>query len=201
MYSRCIGKLILQFITKLYNQVFFNSIYYTTSGMTYGTTIRDLCLRFNPHALRIDEHRLVQFGVLQGIIRRICKVGTLCLLSVFLKKLKCFLLFLELNVDSTRSTNRKCSAGRIRNKWALYIDSAPGWRRTTKSVAVPVYLTTNWMRKSNPIQTFVYCGSDDLIRCYQVLFLVISLLFERGYVYFSKCVSQAFHRSNLTKPV
>lgn len=43
--------------------------------MTYGTTIRDLCLRFNPHALRIDEHRLVQFGVLQGIIRRICKVS------------------------------------------------------------------------------------------------------------------------------
>jgi len=41
--------------------------------MTYGTTIRDLCLRFNPHSLRIDEQRLVQFGVLQGIIRRIRK--------------------------------------------------------------------------------------------------------------------------------
>ena len=43
--------------------------------MTYGTTIRDLCLRFNPHSLRIDEQRLVQFGVLQGIIRRIRKVN------------------------------------------------------------------------------------------------------------------------------
>ena len=44
------------------------------SGMTYGTTIRDLCLRLNPHALRIDEQRLVRFGVLKGIIRRIQKV-------------------------------------------------------------------------------------------------------------------------------
>jgi len=43
------------------------------SGMTYGTTIRDLCLRLNPHALRIDEQRLVRFGVLKGIIRRIQK--------------------------------------------------------------------------------------------------------------------------------
>ena len=51
--------------------------------MTYGTTIRDLCLRFNPHALRIDEHRLVQFGVLQGIIRRICKVSECFVLFVF----------------------------------------------------------------------------------------------------------------------
>lgn len=51
--------------------------------MTYGTTIRDLCLRFNPHALRIDEHRLVQFGVLQGIIRRICKVSECFVLFFF----------------------------------------------------------------------------------------------------------------------
>ena len=56
--------------------------------MTYGTTIRDLCLRFNPHALRIDEHRLVQFGVLQGIIRRICKVS------------ECFVLFFFLIISS-----------------------------------------------------------------------------------------------------
>ncbi|KAI9559768.1 hypothetical protein GHT06_013774 [Daphnia sinensis] len=51
----------------------FRDVFQMYCGMTYGTTIRDLCLRFNPHALRIDEHRLVQFGVLQGIIRRICK--------------------------------------------------------------------------------------------------------------------------------
>lgn len=57
--------------------------------MTYGTTIRDLCLRFNPHALRIDEHRLVQFGVLQGIIRRICKVSECFVCFVFFLIISC----------------------------------------------------------------------------------------------------------------
>lgn len=51
----------------------FRDVFQMYCGMTYGTTIRDLCLRFNPHSLRIDEQRLVQFGVLQGIIRRIRK--------------------------------------------------------------------------------------------------------------------------------
>ncbi|KAK7792932.1 hypothetical protein R5R35_008073 [Gryllus longicercus] len=43
------------------------------SCMTYGTTIRDLCIRFNPHPLRINERKLVQFGILEGLIRRIHK--------------------------------------------------------------------------------------------------------------------------------
>jgi len=51
----------------------FRDVFQMYCGMTYGTTIRDLCLRLNPHALRIDEQRLVQFGVLKGIIRRIQK--------------------------------------------------------------------------------------------------------------------------------
>lgn len=41
--------------------------------MTRGTTIRDLCLRFNPTNLRINERKLVQFGVLEGLIRRVHK--------------------------------------------------------------------------------------------------------------------------------
>lgn len=44
------------------------------AGMTYGTTIRDLCIRFNPQALGINERKLVQFGVVEGLIRRIQKV-------------------------------------------------------------------------------------------------------------------------------
>lgn len=43
------------------------------AAMTRGTTIRDLCLRFNPSNLRINERKLVQFGVLEGIIRRVHK--------------------------------------------------------------------------------------------------------------------------------
>ncbi|XP_072382097.1 GATOR1 complex protein NPRL2 [Diabrotica undecimpunctata] len=43
------------------------------AAMTRGTTIRDLCIRFNPSNLRINERKLVQFGVLEGIIRRVHK--------------------------------------------------------------------------------------------------------------------------------
>ncbi|XP_033608082.1 GATOR complex protein NPRL2 [Cryptotermes secundus] len=43
------------------------------SSMTYGTTVRDLCVRLNPHPLRINERKLVQFGLLNGLIRRIYK--------------------------------------------------------------------------------------------------------------------------------
>ena len=43
------------------------------AAMTRGTTIKDLCLRLNPANLRIDERKLVQFGVLEGIINRIHK--------------------------------------------------------------------------------------------------------------------------------
>lgn len=34
---------------------------------------RDLCLRFNPANLKINERKLVQFGVLHGLIRRVHK--------------------------------------------------------------------------------------------------------------------------------
>lgn len=47
------------------------------SAMTRGTTIRDLCVRFNPPHLRIKEIHLVQFGILEGIIRRIQKYPVL----------------------------------------------------------------------------------------------------------------------------
>lgn len=43
-------------------------------SMTRGTTVRDLCIRLSPHTLKINERRLVQFGLLEGFIRRIHKV-------------------------------------------------------------------------------------------------------------------------------
>jgi hypothetical protein len=46
-------------------------------NMTHGTTFRDLCIRFNPQARRIDERKLVQFGLLHKLIRRVHKVMTL----------------------------------------------------------------------------------------------------------------------------
>ncbi|CAF4933578.1 unnamed protein product [Pieris macdunnoughi] len=43
------------------------------AGMTYGSTIRDLCRRMKPQDLAINERKLVLFGVLEGLIRRVYK--------------------------------------------------------------------------------------------------------------------------------
>lgn len=43
------------------------------AGMTYGSTVRDLCRRVRPQELAVDERRLVLFGVLEGLIRRVYK--------------------------------------------------------------------------------------------------------------------------------
>ncbi|KAB0793520.1 hypothetical protein PPYR_13140 [Photinus pyralis] len=43
------------------------------AAMTRGTTIRDLCVRFNPACLNINERKLVQFGILEELIRRVNK--------------------------------------------------------------------------------------------------------------------------------
>lgn len=40
-------------------------------SMTYGVSVRDLCIRFNPQALNVDERRLIQFGLLHNLIRRL----------------------------------------------------------------------------------------------------------------------------------
>lgn len=49
----------------------FRSIFKIFCGMNYGITIRDLCLQFNPSSLNIDERRLIRFGLIKGLIRRI----------------------------------------------------------------------------------------------------------------------------------
>lgn len=43
------------------------------SAMSRGTTVKDLCLRFSPANMKINERKLVQFGVLEGFIRRVHK--------------------------------------------------------------------------------------------------------------------------------
>lgn len=41
--------------------------------MKPGVTVKDICVRFNPAANGIDEKKLIRFGVLKGIIRRLQK--------------------------------------------------------------------------------------------------------------------------------
>ncbi|XP_046679969.1 GATOR complex protein NPRL2 isoform X1 [Homalodisca vitripennis] len=41
------------------------------ASMTHGVTMSDLCARYNLAQLHVDERKLVQFGVLEGLIRRV----------------------------------------------------------------------------------------------------------------------------------
>ena len=41
------------------------------ASMAHGATFGELCVRFNPIALNINERQLVLFGLLEGLIRRV----------------------------------------------------------------------------------------------------------------------------------
>ena len=38
-----------------------------------GTTMRDVCTRYSPHSLGIEERKLVQYGLMKGFIRHLKK--------------------------------------------------------------------------------------------------------------------------------
>ncbi|KAI4490924.1 hypothetical protein M0802_010598, partial [Mischocyttarus mexicanus] len=52
---------------------YLRDIYRTYASMTHSCSMRDLCQRLNPQNLRINEKRLVQFGLIEGFIRRVYK--------------------------------------------------------------------------------------------------------------------------------
>lgn len=56
-----------------------SDIFRMYAGMSYGSTIRDLCRRMKPQELAINERKLVLFGVLEGLIRRVYKVWNILL--------------------------------------------------------------------------------------------------------------------------
>lgn len=51
----------------------FREVYSFISSFTYGTTVKDLCLRLGPSSFAFDERRLVQYLVLRGVLRRVHK--------------------------------------------------------------------------------------------------------------------------------
>lgn len=48
----------------------FRDLFMLYCSLAPGTTVRDLCNRYNPHNLKIDEKKLIQFGLMKGLIRR-----------------------------------------------------------------------------------------------------------------------------------
>lgn len=64
----------LQYVAASHRQIpTLKNVFRMYAAMTRGTTVKDLCLRFNPVNLKINERKLVQFGVLEGFIRRVHK--------------------------------------------------------------------------------------------------------------------------------
>lgn len=55
----------------------FRQVYSFIAGFTYGTTVKDLCVRHSPAKMGLDERRLVQYLVLRGILRRVHKYPVL----------------------------------------------------------------------------------------------------------------------------
>ncbi|XP_071810529.1 GATOR1 complex protein NPRL2-like [Asterias amurensis] len=47
------------------------SIMHLYGSLRSDISVKDLCLRFDPRALNIDERHLIQFGLLRGLIRRL----------------------------------------------------------------------------------------------------------------------------------
>ncbi|CAL1534555.1 unnamed protein product, partial [Lymnaea stagnalis] len=49
----------------------FRDVFMLYCTFTPGTTVKDLCVRqINPHILKVDERKLVQFGLIKGLLRR-----------------------------------------------------------------------------------------------------------------------------------
>lgn len=42
-------------------------------GLSPGTTVRDLCSRYSLQLQRVDERKLIQFGLMKSLIRRLQK--------------------------------------------------------------------------------------------------------------------------------
>lgn len=51
----------------------FKDIFQLYCALAPGVTLKDMCTRFNPHAMKIDERKLIQFGLMKGFIRRLQK--------------------------------------------------------------------------------------------------------------------------------
>jgi len=71
--SSTLQKECLRFVSKSNFLPSFRSVFQLYCSMSPGVTIKDLCIRYNPSANGIDEKKLVRFGCVKGLIRRLQK--------------------------------------------------------------------------------------------------------------------------------
>jgi hypothetical protein len=72
---------------------YLRDIYRMYASMTHGSSMRDLCQRLNPQNLRINERKLIQFGLIEGLIRRVYKVSEIKNLII---KINVFIIYLSI---------------------------------------------------------------------------------------------------------
>ncbi|ESO11500.1 hypothetical protein HELRODRAFT_166503 [Helobdella robusta] len=66
--ERCIRHSSITNKRATFNDIF---IFYTSMGPT--SRLKDACLRLNPRSKNIDEKKLIQFGLVEGLVRRLQK--------------------------------------------------------------------------------------------------------------------------------
>lgn len=74
MQQRCIEQCTkIDSYTNLRTKAKVRDVFRIFASMAHGATFGELCVRFNPSALNINERKMVLFGLLEGLIRRVDK--------------------------------------------------------------------------------------------------------------------------------
>ncbi|XP_048041913.1 GATOR complex protein NPRL2 [Megalobrama amblycephala] len=71
--KKCLQEECLQYVSKLGQRTSLRDVFQLYCGLTPGTTVRDLCSRYSHQLQRVDERKLIQFGLMKGLIRRLQK--------------------------------------------------------------------------------------------------------------------------------
>ncbi|KAJ7424762.1 Nitrogen permease regulator 2-like protein [Willisornis vidua] len=72
--DKCLQEECLSYVTKQgHKRANLRDVFQLYCGLSPGTTVRDLISRYTLQLQRVDERRLIQFGLMKGLIRRLQK--------------------------------------------------------------------------------------------------------------------------------
>ncbi|KAM9182560.1 GATOR1 complex protein NPRL2 isoform 1-T1 [Mergus octosetaceus] len=72
--DKCLQEECLSYVTKPgHKRASLRDVFQLYCGLSPGTTVRDLISRYTLQLQRVDERRLIQFGLMKGLIRRLQK--------------------------------------------------------------------------------------------------------------------------------
>ncbi|XP_078517276.1 GATOR1 complex protein NPRL2 [Lissotriton helveticus] len=72
--DKCLQEECLPYVTKPgHKRASLRDVFQLYCGLSPGTTVRDLICRYTQQLQRVDERKLIQFGLMKGLIRRLQK--------------------------------------------------------------------------------------------------------------------------------